>query len=62
MVLGKFPPGEFPPEKLPSKCHLENFPIPGNLPPKKFSPGIFPPISLIVFLHLTLRFDKFSET
>ena len=48
MVLGKSPPGEFPPEKLPSKCHLENFPIPGNLPPRKFSPGIFPPISLIL--------------
>ena len=42
MVLGKFPPGNFPPIKLP----LEKF------APGKYPPGIFPPILLIVFLHL----------
>ena len=41
MVLGKFPPGNFPPIKLP----LEKF------APGKYPPGIFPPILLIVFLH-----------
>ena len=32
MVLGKFPQGEFPPEKSPLI----------RVPPGKFSPGIFP--------------------
>ena len=46
---------EFPPEK-------SEF-LPGKLPPKNFSAGIFPTISLIVFLiHLRLCFDKFLQT
>ena len=48
----KFPPIKLPPGKLP----------PGKLLPRKFSHGILSPISLIVFLHLTLLFDKFSQT
>ena len=57
------PPGEFPPEKFPpiKPSPLENFP-PGKLAPRKFSSGLLPFISLIAFLHLTLRFDKFSQT
>ena len=47
LVLGKFSSGKYPQE---------------NTDPAKFLPGIFPPISLIAFLHLTLRFDKCSET
>ena len=55
VLLGKFPPGEFAPEKFPRiKFPMENFPT-------KCSPGVFPPISLIIFLHLTLRFSKFSQ-
>ena len=58
MALGKFPPGEFLPGKFPPHqtppCKIPT--------PRKFSSGISPPISLIVFLHLTLRFDKSSQT
>ena len=57
MVLGKLPSREFP-----LKSPLGNpTPPPGKLPPRNFSPGIFPPTSLIPFLHLTLCFDKFSQ-
>ena len=35
---------------------------PGKFPTRKFPPRIFPPISLIALLHLTLRFDKYSQT
>ena len=65
MVLGKFPPGEIPPEKfslikLPPSWKIAG--PPGKLPPRKLPSGILPPILLIVFLHLKLRFDKFSQT
>ena len=36
--------------------------LPGVLPSRKSSPRIFLPISLIVFLHLTICFDKISQT
>ena len=35
---------------------------PRILSPRKLPPGIFPPISLIAFLQLTVRLDKFSRT
>ena len=35
---------------------------PGKFPTRKFPLRIFPPISLIALLHLTLRFDKYSQT
>ena len=55
------PPGGFPTQKIPT-----HQPSPGRLPagklaPRKFSPGLLPPISLIAFLHLTLRFDKCKD-
>ena len=63
MVLGKFPLENSDQKKSHrSPPPLENSPIPGNLPPRKFSLRIFPPISLTAFLHLTLCFDKFSQT
>ena len=62
MVAVKFPLGEFPLEKFPP-IKIPSWKIPpGKLPPRKPSTGIFLPISLIVFLHLTLGFDKFSQT
>ena len=62
--MKKIPPGEFPPKKFPPIKLLPGKPPPplGKLPPRKFSLGIFPTISFIAFLHLTLCFDKFSQT
>ena len=45
------------PEKIPIHQTLH-----WKTPPGKFPPGIVPPISLIAFLHLTLLFDKCSQT
>ena len=58
----KIPPGGIPTPEIPTHQtpHWKP-PPPGRMLPRKFSPGIFPPISLIVFLHLTLRFDKCSQ-
>ena len=55
-ALRKLLTGKFSPIKLP----LEN--PPGKLAPAKFPPTIFPPISLIAFLQLTLCFDNCSQT
>ena len=52
-VLGKFFPGKFPPITLLLESSTQIPP-----PQVKFPPGIFPLISLIVFLQLTLRFDS----
>ena len=45
---GKFPPGKFPPIKLPSIKFL-----PGKFSSRKFATGLFPSMSLIIFIHLT---------
>ena len=44
-----------PENSYPSKYSMENSPSPERFPPRKLSYGIFPPISLIVFLHLINR-------
>ena len=58
MVLGKSPLGKLPPGKF-SPIKLRP-PAPVNPPwkiPTKFSPGIFPPISLIRRYHKRLCFS-----
>ena len=58
----KIPPGGVSIEIIPThQTFFWKFP-PGKLPPRIFSPGMLSPISLIAFLHLTLRFDKLSQT
>ena len=58
----KIPPEGIPIRKTPIHQSPPWKPSPIKLLPRKFLPGIFPLISLFVFLHLTLRFDKFSQT
>ena len=50
------------PEGIPTQKISTHQTPPGKLAPRKFPSGLLPPISLISFLHLTLRFDKFSQT
>ena len=46
-----------------SNSLLENpLPPPQKTVAQEIPHGIFPPILLIAFLHLTLRIDKFSQT
>ena len=58
----KIPPGGISIQIIPThQTFFWKFP-PGKFPPRIFSPGMLSPISLIAFLHLTLRFEKLSQT
>ena len=54
----KIPPGKIIIQKIPTN-QTPHWKTPHTH--TKFPPGIFTPISLIVFLHLTLHFDKCSQ-
>ena len=61
MVLGKSPsPSWIPSREIPTHQTPTWKTLPQKIATQKILTELFPPISFIAFLHLTLRFDKFS--